>query len=86
MPTNPKQIYSLDRPEKRVDGKAKVTGAARYAADEPVGSLAYACAVTSAIAKGRITGFRLEAAHAVPGVLDILTTDVYADGGFAWRN
>jgi xanthine dehydrogenase YagR molybdenum-binding subunit len=68
-----KRLYALDRPEKRVDGAAKVTGAARYAADEPVANTAYAVAVTSSIAKGRITGFRLDAARAVPGVLDILT-------------
>jgi len=73
MATDPKRIYDLGRPEKRVDGAAKVTGAARYAADEPVANPAYAYAVTSRIAKGRITGFRLEAARAVPGVLDILT-------------
>jgi xanthine dehydrogenase YagR molybdenum-binding subunit len=73
MATDPKQLYSLDRPQKRVDGIAKVTGAARYAADEPVASHAWAYAVTSTIAKGRITGFDLETARAVPGVLDILT-------------
>jgi xanthine dehydrogenase YagR molybdenum-binding subunit len=73
MATDPRQLYSLDRPEKRIDGAAKVTGAARYAADEPVPHPAYAVAVTSAIAKGRITAFHLEKARAVPGVLDILT-------------
>ena len=73
MATNPKQIFDLNRPEKRIDGIAKVTGAARYAADEPVANPAYAYAVTSRIAKGSITGFRLDEARAVPGVLDILT-------------
>ena len=73
MATDPKRIYDLNRPEKRVDGIAKVTGAARYAADEPVANPAYAYAVTSRIAKGRITGFQLDAARASPGVLDILT-------------
>ncbi|HTU67048.1 MAG TPA: xanthine dehydrogenase family protein molybdopterin-binding subunit [Steroidobacteraceae bacterium] len=73
MAAEPRQLFGLDRPEKRVDGAAKVTGAARYAADEPVANPAYAYAVTSAIAKGRIGAFRLEAAKAVPGVLDILT-------------
>jgi xanthine dehydrogenase YagR molybdenum-binding subunit len=73
MAADPKQLYSPERPEKRVDGAAKVTGAARYAADEPVPHPAYAVAVTSAIAKGRIAAFHLEKARAVPGVLDILT-------------
>jgi len=73
MAVDTKQLFSLDRPEKRVDGIAKVTGAARYAADERVVSPAYAYAVTSTIARGRITAFNLDAARAVPGVLDILT-------------
>jgi xanthine dehydrogenase YagR molybdenum-binding subunit len=57
----------------RIDGVAKVTGAARYASDEPVANPAFACLVTSAIARGRVGGFRLDRARAVPGVLDILT-------------
>ncbi|WP_207481980.1 xanthine dehydrogenase family protein molybdopterin-binding subunit [Arenibaculum pallidiluteum] len=63
----------------RVDGVAKVTGAARYAADEVVANPAYAYLVTSAIARGRIAGFRLEQAMAVPGVLDILTHENVGD-------
>jgi xanthine dehydrogenase YagR molybdenum-binding subunit len=61
------------KPATRIDGVAKVTGAARYASDEPVARAAYAYLVTSAIARGRIGRLRLERARAVPGVLDILT-------------
>jgi xanthine dehydrogenase YagR molybdenum-binding subunit len=57
----------------RVDGIAKVTGAARYASDEPVAHAAYGYFVTSAQARGQIAGFRLQQARAVRGVLDILT-------------
>jgi xanthine dehydrogenase YagR molybdenum-binding subunit len=57
----------------RIDGVAKVTGAAKFASDEPVVNPAYAYLVTSAIARGRISAFKLDAAQAVPGVLDILT-------------
>ncbi|RZI97015.1 MAG: xanthine dehydrogenase family protein molybdopterin-binding subunit [Variovorax sp.] len=57
----------------RVDGRAKVTGAARYAAEMPAADLVYGVVVNSTIAKGRITGFDLDAAKAVPGVLDVLT-------------
>ena len=39
----------------RVDGRAKVTGAARYAAEHPRRDLAYGVVVTSTIARGRIT-------------------------------
>jgi xanthine dehydrogenase YagR molybdenum-binding subunit len=61
------------RPHTRVDGVAKVTGAARYATDEPAANPAFAYLVTSSIARGRITGFTLDAARAVPGYIDILT-------------
>ena len=57
----------------RVDGRAKVTGAARYAAEMPAADMVYGVVVNSTIAKGRITGFDLDAAKAVPGVLDVLT-------------
>ncbi len=60
------------QPHKRIDGVAKVTGAARYATDEQVAKPAYAYMVTSTIAKGRVTGFKLDAARAVKGYLDIL--------------
>ena len=63
----------FDKPNARIDGVAKVTGAARYAADEPVANPAYAYLVTASIARGRIAGFHLDAARAVPGVIDILT-------------
>jgi xanthine dehydrogenase YagR molybdenum-binding subunit len=63
------------RPAVRIDGVAKVTGTARFASDEPVHNPAYGYFVTSAIARGRITAFKLERAKAVPGVLDIFTHD-----------
>lgn len=63
----------IGAPVSRIDGPAKVTGAAVYPSDEAVQNPAYAFLVTSAIARGRILGFNLEEARAVPGVLDILT-------------
>jgi xanthine dehydrogenase YagR molybdenum-binding subunit len=63
------------KPATRIDGPAKVTGAARYASDEPVAHPAYAYLVTSTVSRGRIRALRLDAARAVPGVLDILTHD-----------
>jgi xanthine dehydrogenase YagR molybdenum-binding subunit len=63
------------KPTPRIDGVAKVTGAARYASDEPVANPAFAYLVTSAIARGRVVALRLDAARAVPGVVDILTHD-----------
>ena len=63
------------KPATRIDGPAKVTGAARYASDEPVSNPAYAVLVTSRIARGRIAAMHLETARAVRGVQDILTHD-----------
>jgi xanthine dehydrogenase YagR molybdenum-binding subunit len=67
------------KPTPRIDGVAKVTGAARYASDEPVANPAFAYLVTSDIARGRVGGFRLSEAKAVPGVIDILTHDNVGD-------
>ena len=64
---------NMGDPLPRVDGRLKVTGAARYASDFPVANPAYAFLVTSAIAKGRIGRIDLGDALSVPGVLDILT-------------
>ncbi|SEK17131.1 MULTISPECIES: xanthine dehydrogenase family protein molybdopterin-binding subunit [unclassified Variovorax] len=66
---------TLGMPVSRVDGRAKVTGQARYAAEHPADDLAYGVVVNSTIAKGRIVRMDLERAKAVPGVLDILTHD-----------
>src|SRR5215831_3240312 len=57
----------------RVDGVAKVTGAAKYAAEVNVPGLVYGSVVGAAIAKGRITRIDTSAALAVDGVLTVLT-------------
>ncbi len=58
----------------RVDGRLKVTGAARYASDLYGGANpAHAYLATSTIARGRITRLDELEARKVPGVLDILT-------------
>jgi xanthine dehydrogenase YagR molybdenum-binding subunit len=59
----------------RVDGRAKVTGQAQYAAEFNVPGLAHASVVTSTIAKGRIARIDASAALAVEGVIDVLTHD-----------
>ena len=69
----PEPKANMGQPAPRTDGRLKVTGEARYPSDMPVANPAYAFLVTSAIARGRIRSFDLEAARAVPGVLDILT-------------
>ena len=63
----------LGAPVRRIDGIAKVTGTARYGSDEQVANPAFAYLVTSSIARGRIESFKLDSAHAVPGVIEVLT-------------
>ena len=65
----------VGQPIDRRDGRLKVTGRARYAAEFDIDNLAYAVLVQSAIASGEITGFDLSEAQAVPGVLTIMTPD-----------
>jgi xanthine dehydrogenase YagR molybdenum-binding subunit len=57
----------------RVDGIAKVTGAAKYAAEFNVFGLAHGSVVSSTIAMGRITRIDTGAATRVKGVLTVLT-------------
>jgi len=57
----------------RVDGRAKVTGAAKYAGEFNTNGLAYGSVVTSRIAKGRIARIDASEALRVQGVLDVLT-------------
>jgi xanthine dehydrogenase YagR molybdenum-binding subunit len=59
----------------RVDGRLKVTGQARYAAEFAVPGVVHAVLVNSTIGSGAITGFDLAAAQAMPGVLAIITPD-----------
>jgi xanthine dehydrogenase YagR molybdenum-binding subunit len=57
----------------RIDGIAKVTGAAKYAAEFNAPGLLYGSIVTSTIAKGRIRAIDASAAKRLPGVLGVLT-------------
>lgn len=63
----------LGKPINRVDGRLKVTGEARYAAEFNVPGLLYGFVVSSAIAKGRIKKIDTREALAHPGVLHIFT-------------
>ncbi|HYB49393.1 MAG TPA: xanthine dehydrogenase family protein molybdopterin-binding subunit, partial [Streptosporangiaceae bacterium] len=57
----------------RVDGPAKVTGAAQYPADFGFDNLAHAVLVQSTVAAGRIRRMDTAAAEAAPGVLAVIT-------------
>ena len=57
----------------RVDGIAKVTGRATYAAEFKVPNVAYGHIVTGTIARGTITAIDTRAAEQAPGVLKVIT-------------
>ena len=63
----------IGTPTSRVDGHAKVTGAAKYAGEFSAPDLAHGSVVTSTIAKGRIVGIDASEALRVDGVIDVLT-------------
>jgi xanthine dehydrogenase YagR molybdenum-binding subunit len=60
-------------PISRIDGRAKVTGEAQYAAEYFAPDLAYGVVVSGTVAKGRITSIDATEALAVPGVISVMT-------------
>ncbi len=72
----------VGKPVSRVDGRLKVTGAARYAGEHAIPGLLHGYVVSSAIAKGRVTRIDTGKAMAVPGVVHILTHENRPD--LAW--
>ncbi|MEU5593031.1 xanthine dehydrogenase family protein molybdopterin-binding subunit [Streptomyces sp. NPDC020298] len=63
---------SVGTPHSRVEGRDKVTGAARYAADIPFTELAHGWLVLSTVARGRIRAIDTAPVLAMPGVLTVL--------------
>ena len=82
----------IGKPVRRYESVAKVTGQARYAADEPMAAALHAALVTIPQAKGTITGIDTSAALKVRGVRLVLTHEnmaqmeaikPYTEGGAA---
>jgi xanthine dehydrogenase YagR molybdenum-binding subunit len=79
--TRPMSPRHIGTPTSRVDGRAKVTGAAQYAAEHNRSGLAFGpglahgFVVGSTIAKGRVASIDADGALHVAGVLDVLTHD-----------
>ncbi|OIN56283.1 xanthine dehydrogenase family protein molybdopterin-binding subunit [Arsenicibacter rosenii] len=63
----------IGKPLSRVDGVAKVTGKAKYAAEFDAPDLTYGYVVSSTITKGRITHIETSEALSLPGVLSVIT-------------
>ena len=76
--------HHVGSPRSRVDGPAKVTGAARYSAEFTAPDLLHGYVVSSGIAKGRIERIDAAAALAAPGVIQVFTHENRP--GTAWFN
>jgi xanthine dehydrogenase YagR molybdenum-binding subunit len=73
----------------RVDGRAKVTGEAKYASEFNASDLAYGSVIESTIPKGRITRIDASEALRVEGVLEVLTHQNrpdMAESDEAWKD
>ncbi len=66
---------AIGQPIDRRDGPAKITGAARYAAEFTVPGAVHAVLVQSTIASGSVVAIDTAAAMAMPGVLLVVTPD-----------
>jgi xanthine dehydrogenase YagR molybdenum-binding subunit len=73
MSQRTRNLLPIGRPVSRVDGRLKVTGAARYAAEFKHQDLTYGVLVMSTIANGRIKSIDTKAAERAPGVVAVIT-------------
>ncbi|WP_322057310.1 xanthine dehydrogenase family protein molybdopterin-binding subunit [Paraburkholderia sp. J63] len=79
----------IGAPLSRVDGRSKVTGAARYAAEFPAPGLVHGMVVNAPIARGEIVAIDASAAQALPGVLLVMTHEnrpALAEDDAAWKD
>lgn len=67
------QITHIGRPTSRVDGRLKVTGQAKYAAEYDTAGLLYGYIVSATVAAGRIVALHTQDARRIPGVVEIFT-------------
>ena len=67
------QFVAIGKPVGRVEGEAKVTGAARYAADVNLPGMLWAKYLRSPVPHARIVRIDASRAAAVPGVQAVLT-------------
>jgi xanthine dehydrogenase YagR molybdenum-binding subunit len=66
-------MNAIGQPISRIDGRLKVTGAARYSADIPLAGATHAAIVHSTIANGRTASIDTRLAESAPGVVAVLT-------------
>ena len=66
-------MNAIGQPISRIDGRLKVSGAARYTADIPIADLVYGVIVHSTIANGRTVSIDTAVAEQASGVLAVFT-------------
>jgi xanthine dehydrogenase YagR molybdenum-binding subunit len=66
-------VTAVGNPVTRVDGPAKVTGAARYSAEIRLPGMTHLAVVGATIARGRVVAIDTDDARAAAGVLAVLT-------------
>jgi xanthine dehydrogenase YagR molybdenum-binding subunit len=72
---------SIGQPLTRRDGLLKVTGKARYAADNHPPGMLHAVMAVSSIARGRIASLDVDAAKRHPGVIEVMTSQIRSCSG-----
>ncbi|MGY0064131.1 xanthine dehydrogenase family protein molybdopterin-binding subunit [Streptomyces sp. LZ34] len=70
---SPQPQAAVGAPLSRVDGRLKVTGKARYAAEHDVEGAVHAVIVDASVGRGRITSIDTRAAENHPGVLRVIS-------------
>ncbi len=65
----------IGKPIDRIDGRLKVTGQAKYAAEFKPAGMVYAFPVRSTIANGSISAWNVSEAERSPGVLAVITNE-----------
>lgn len=69
------KLPSIGKPVSRLEGREKVTGSAKYAAEYNIPHLLVGHVINSTIAKGKIKSIDTTAALQLPGVVEVLTHD-----------
>src|SRR3984893_12215745 len=72
-PSHIRHCSSIGQPLTRRDGVLKVTGEARYAADNHPPKMLFAVMAVSQIARGRVASLDVAAAKRHPGVVEVIT-------------
>jgi xanthine dehydrogenase YagR molybdenum-binding subunit len=72
-PSHLRHGSNAGQPLTRRDGILKVTGGARYAADNHPAGMLHAVLAVSSIARGRVISLDVEAAKRSPGVVEVMT-------------